>query len=242
MEQPPVDTAETAVPVLCRDCQVRLSGICAVLTPQELAKLSSATRHTHHAQGDPLTMESDEVTSYATVIEGVIKLSRVLRDGRQQLVGLQFASDLLGRLFAEESPLTAEAASDLELCRMPKLVLESLVGSSALLKQRLLDQSLQDLDEAREWMVTLGRKTASERVASLLLLIATRSVGREAMNAGSVTFDLPLVRSDMADFLGLTIETVSRQISKLRNEGIVVITSHRHVVVPDIERLRRRAG
>jgi CRP/FNR family transcriptional regulator len=175
-------------------------------------------------------MESDEVTGYANVIEGVIKLSRVLGDGRQQLVGLQFASELMGRLYADESPLTAEAASEVELCRMPKLVLEHLVGTSAELKQRLLKQSLQDLDDAREWMVTLGRKTAAERVASILLLIAARSIGRGAHLGGSVTFDLPLIRADMADFLGLTIETVSRQISKLRTEGVIVISSHRHVV------------
>lgn len=204
--------------------------------------MAGHTRHTFHDAGEALAMESDQVTGYANVIEGVIKLSRVLSDGRQQLVGLQFASDLMGRLYADESPLTAEAASEVELCRMPKLVLEHLVGTSAELKQRLLKQSLQDLDDAREWMVTLGRKTAAERVASILLLIAARSIGRGAHLGGSVTFDLPLIRADMADFLGLTIETVSRQISKLRTEGVIVISSHRHVVVPDIEGLRRRAA
>jgi CRP/FNR family transcriptional regulator, anaerobic regulatory protein len=233
---------ERSVPVACRSCTVRHHGICSVLSSEELSRMAGHTRHTFHDAGEALAMESDEVTGYANVIEGVIKLSRVLSDGRQQLVGLQFASDLMGRLYSDESPLTAEAASDVELCRMPKLVLEQLVGTSAQLKQRLLQQSLQDLDEAREWMVTLGRKTAAERVASILLLTAARSVGRDVPLTGSVTFDLPLIRADMADFLGLTIETVSRQISKLRGEGIIVVSSHRHVVVPDIERLRRRAG
>lgn len=237
-----MQSVEATVPAQCSNCRVRHRGICAVLTPEELNRLAGHSRHTFHEAGDAITMESDEVTSYATVIDGVVKLSRVLRDGRQQLVGLQFAADLLGRLYASESPLTAEAASEVELCRMPKPVLEDLVEGSGDLKQRLLDQALQDLDEAREWMVTLGRKTASERVASLLLLIAARSVGKDKPLTGSVTFDLPLIRNDMADFLGLTIETVSRQISKLRNEGTIVISSHRHVVVPDVERLRQRAG
>lgn len=237
-----LQSVKAAVPHHCQGCQVRHHGICAVLNAAELLQLSDHSRHTFHEAGDALTMESDEVTGYANVVEGVIKLSRVLRDGRQQLVGLQFSSDLLGRLFASESPITAEAASSVELCRMPRAVLENLVANSPELKQRLLDQALLDLDQAREWMVTLGRKTASERVASLLLLIAARSIGRETALAGRVTFDLPLVRADMADFLGLTIETVSRQISKLRNEEIIEITGHRHVVVPDIERLKRRAG
>lgn len=237
-----VPSVGAGLPAACTECQSRRQGICSVLTPDELAQLAVHTRHTFHTPGEALTMEGDEVTGYANVIEGVIKLSRVLRDGRQQLVGLQFAADLLGRLFARESPLTAEAVSDVELCRMPKVLLENLVGGSAALKQRLLDQSLEDLDQAREWMVTLGRKTASERIASLLLLLAVRTVGRGEVLSGRVVFELPLVRADMADFLGLTIETVSRQISKLRHEGIIEVTSHRHIEVPDIERLRARAG
>ncbi len=88
-------------------------------------------------------------------------------------------------------------------------------------------------------MVTLGRKDAQQRVASLLLLIAKRT-GIEA--AGTVSFELPLTRADMADFLGLTIETVSRQISKLRHERVVEVVNHRHVSVPDLARLAARAG
>ena len=103
-----MQSVEAAIPAQCTTCRVRHRGICAVLTPEELSRLAGQTRHTFHEPGEALTMESDEVTSYATVIDGVIKLSRVLRDGRQQLVGLQFSADLLGRLYASESPLTAE--------------------------------------------------------------------------------------------------------------------------------------
>ena len=231
---------DVEIPQVCRSCSARHDGMCASLTPAELGVLATHTRHTHHRPGEALAIESDEITSYANVTDGVVKLSRVLRDGRQQLVGLQFAPDLMGRLFGTESPITAEAASEVDLCRVPKLVLETLVAGSNELKRRLLDQSLQELDEAREWMVTLGRKTAAERVASLLLLVASRTAG--GSEASPVSFELPLGRGDMADFLGLTIETVSRQISKLRNEGLVKIENHRHVTVPDLAALRRRAG
>ncbi len=185
-------------------------------------------------------MESDEVLGYANVIHGTVKLSRVLRDGRQQLVGLNFAPDLLGRLFSTESPLSAEAATEVELCRFPKGVLEQLVADSESLKLRLLDQSLKELDEAREWMVTLGRKSAVERVASVLLLVATRIGSRQA--DGSVAIELPIGRADMADFLGLTLETVSRQITRLRHDGVIAVRGHRDVVIHDLEALRARAG
>jgi CRP/FNR family transcriptional regulator, anaerobic regulatory protein len=229
---------DAAIPLVCEDCAARHGGICSALTPGELSALSGHTRHTRHDAGEPLALESSEITGYANVTGGVVKLSRVLQDGRQQLVGLQFAPDLMGRLYGRENLLTAEAASDVELCRIPKAIFEALVASSSALQLRLLNQSLQDLDEARDWMVTLGRKTAAEKVASVLLLIAQRSAGGEKR----VSFELPLGRADMADFLGLTIETVSRQISKLRHDGIVVVTNHRHIEVPDIEALRRRAG
>lgn len=228
------------MPRACLECRVRHEGICAVLSPAELQQLARHARHTRHQAGEGLALESDEISGYANVTAGAVKLSRVLRDGRQQLVGLQFAPDLMGRLFRTESPLTAEAASDVELCRFPKRVLEALVASSANLTQRLLNQSLDELDEAREWMVTLGRKSAAEKVASLLLRIACRSGSADIGN--SVAFDLPIGRADMADFLGLTIETVSRQVSRLRHSGVISVSGHRHIKVLSLRALKDRAG
>ena len=229
-----------SLPATCQGCRVRHRGICAVLGPEELQRLAAFARHTRHGAGETLAVESDEATVYANVTSGTVKLSRVLRDGRQQLVGLQFAPDLMGRLFSDESPLSAEAATEVELCRVPKDVIEALVVSSERLKLRLLDQALKDLDDAREWMVTLGRKSAVERVASMLLLIAARS---GATDTGSeVVVDLPISRADMADFLGLTVETVSRQMSRLRHEGVITIHGHRCVVIGSLATLKARTG
>lgn len=234
--------AADTIPHQCVSCSARQTGVCAHLTTEQLTAFALHTRRSYHQPGETLAAETDTNGGYAMVIEGVIKLTRLLQDGRQQLVGLQFASDLLGRLYSSENPTTAEAVSDIELCRIPRTILEGAVADSSELKDFLLRRSLQDLDDAREWMVTLGRKTAPERVASILLLFALRNRRTDRDGGGAVTFDLPLIRADMADFLGLTIETVSRQVSKLREDGVIIVTSHRHVVVPDLDRLRRRAG
>ena len=236
-----MDTSVEIVPHACVGCGVRTSGVCAHLTPQQLREFASSTRHTYHQPGETLTVETGAVSGYAMIVEGVIKLTRLLHDGREQVVGLQFASDLLGRLYADQNPTTAEAVSEIELCRMPRGVLEGIVDKSPELKSFLLRRSLQDLDDARDWMVTLGRKSAPERVASILLLFAMRNKPGSD-RASSSTFHLPLIRADLADFLGITIETVSRQITKLREDGVVIISGHRHVVVPDMNRLRMRAG
>jgi CRP/FNR family transcriptional regulator len=110
------------------------------------------------------------------------------------------------------------------------------------LEHRLLKQTLKELDEAREWMVTLGRKTASEKVASFLLLIARNIDPASDPATNSTSFDLPLTRADIADFLGLTIETVSRQLTRLRAEGVIRIENNRHVTVESLSRLARRSG
>lgn len=214
--------------------------MCEVLDPAELLRLAAFSRRTRHGVGEALAVEGDAVVSYANVTHGTIKLSRVLRDGRQQLVGLQFAPDLMGRLYSNESPISAEAATEVELCRVPRDALEALVADSAGLKQRLLQQAIQDLDDARDWMVTLGRKSAVERVASLLLMLAARTRNLDA--TAEVTLELPISRADMADFLGLTLETVSRQISRLRHDGVITVQGHRCVVVRDLEALRARSG
>ena len=110
------------------------------------------------------------------------------------------------------------------------------------LEHRLLQQTLKELDEASDWMVTLGRKTAAEKVASFLLLIARNIDPTIAPGTKAAAFDLPLTRADIADFLGLTIETVSRQLTKLRADGVIRIENNRHVAVDNLDRLEARTG
>jgi CRP/FNR family transcriptional regulator len=214
--------------------------MCGALNEDELMTLSAHTRLVNHDAGEELAGEKMPAQSYATVIRGVVKLTKTLEDGRQQIVGLQFAPDFLGRLNAQENAVSAEAASDVNLCRVPKAALERMVKGNPALAERLMAQTLRELDEAREWMVTLGRKTAAEKVASFLLLIASH-LDPEA-EGDSRRFDLPLSRADIADFLGLTIETVSRQLSRLKADGIISIVANRHIEVPRLSKLKACCG
>jgi CRP/FNR family transcriptional regulator len=234
------DIHNSEMPVLCQSCEARHRGVCGALNPEQLVKLSKHTRRVHLEAGHELLVDAMPIAAYANVLRGVIKLTKVLEDGRQQVVGLQFAPDLLGRPFAGESRVSAESASDVDLCMIPKGALESLVQESGPLEHRIMLQALRELDEARDWMVTLGRKTAAEKVASFLYLIATHIDPEE--DEGSTTFDLPLSRADIADFLGLTIETVSRQMSKLKADKIIEIVNYRNITVPDLTVLRLRCG
>ena len=234
------DIHNSDMPALCRACEARHRGVCGALSADQLVSLNKQSTRKRIDSGVELIGETRQADSYANIISGVVKLTKMMADGRQQIVGLQFAPDFLGRPFRSDSGITADAATEVNICSFPRTTIERMIRDTPELEHKLLEQTLKELDEARDWMLTLGRKTASEKVASFLHLIATH-VNPE-LDEGSVSFELPLTRSDIADFLGLTIETVSRQMTKLRKDGVILIRNNRKVEVPDLARLAERAS
>ncbi len=233
----------TRLPVKCDSCVVRHKAICAVLTDAELNDFNRIARQRLVPTGQVISVEEKIV--FANIMEGVVKLTETLADGRQQIVGLHFPPDFLGRIYAKETPYFAEAATDVELCAFPRDGFETMLKRYPGLQRRLFENTLDELDSARDWMLLLGRKTAQEKVASLLFMIAKRApnIGcahRPDMNFAK--FSLPLTRADLADYLGLTLETVSRQITNLKAAGVIRLAENREVVVPDIGALEEVAG
>ncbi len=235
------DIHNSSVPVLCRSCEARHRGICGALNAEQLVSLSRQTIRRIVEPGTELVADSTNITNFSNVLSGVVKLTKTLADGRQQIVALQFAPDFLGRPFKRESSLNAEAATKVMVCSFPKTMIDGLIKQSPELEHRILQQTLNELDEAREWMLTLGRKNAAEKVASFLYLVASHIDPENITSEGPATFDLPLTRTDIADFLGLTIETVSRQFTRLRKDGVIEIENNRKIRVSEMERLRHCA-
>lgn len=227
---------EVAIPLACRSCQARHGVVCGALSSSQLKELGRHSLRRKMDAGCEIIAQGSESSFYSNIMCGVVKLCKMMPDGRQQIVGLQFAPDFVGRPFVRESTLSAEAATDAEICVFPRNILDRMISETPELQRSLHDQALRELDAAREWMLTLGRRTAEEKVASLLYLIATHA---EPQTATSTTFDLPLSRAEIADFLGLTIETVSRQMTKLRKRGVIRIENLRHIVVPDMDELEQ---
>lgn len=236
------DVHSAGIPVLCQSCEARHRGVCGALDANQLIGLSKTSSRRQIEPGAELIGDAETIENYSNVLSGVVKLTKSLSDGRQQIVGLQFAPDFLGRPFKSESTINAEAATAVSLCSFPKATIERMIKESPELEHRLLKQTLNELDEARNWMVTLGRKTASEKVASFLLMIARNIDPTVDPTAKSATFELPLTRADIADFLGLTIETVSRQLTRLRADGVIRIENNRLVTVDSLARLELRSG
>lgn len=226
---------------MCRACEARHKGVCGALNPQQLVELARHTTKHKYDAAQGLVNDGAKVERYANIMSGVVKLAKLTADGRQQIVGLQFAPDFLGRPFSEQSEFDVEAVTDVRVCSFPRQILNKLTKETPELEHRLHAQTLKELDEARNWMMALGRKSAGERVAGFLCFIAEHINPEIELEKGPVRFDIPLTRADMADFLGLTIETISRQLTKLRQARTIEIENNRTVVVPDLSKLRDAA-
>lgn len=236
------DIHNSELPEVCRACEARHRGVCGALTSDQLTRLNRHTRRENLNAYRNLPEADGANGRYANILRGVVKLTKLMEDGRQQIVGLQFAPDFVGRPFHNDSGTFAEAATETSICSFPSKVLAEMIAEAPNLERRLHAQTLKELDEAREWMLTLGRKTAVEKVASFLLLLA-KNFDPEALDRQEIiTFELPLTRSDIGDFLGLTVETVSRQMTNLRRKRLIELEKNRRVTVIDLTGLEIAAS
>ncbi|MCV2867647.1 Crp/Fnr family transcriptional regulator [Defluviimonas sp. WL0002] len=227
----------------CGDCPIRHRAVCARCEVDELAQLDSIKYYRSFDPGQTVVWAGDRMDFVASVVTGVATLTQTLEDGRTQMVGLLLPSDFVGRPGRANAPYNVTATTDLLMCCFRKKPFEDLMGKTPHIAQRLLEMTLDELDAAREWMLLLGRKTAREKIASLLAIVARRDASLNLRaTSGRMVFDLALTREAMADYLGLTLETVSRQMSALKRDGVIELEGKRHVIVPDYDILLDEAG
>jgi CRP/FNR family transcriptional regulator, anaerobic regulatory protein len=227
----------------CGDCPIRHRAVCARCEGDELERLEQIKYYRSYQAGQTVIWSGDRMDFVASVVSGVATLSQTMEDGRRQMVGLLLPSDFVGRPGRDSVAYDVTATTDLVMCCFRKKPFEDMMLSTPHVGQRLLEMTLDELDSAREWMLLLGRKTAREKIASLLSIIARRDASL-SLKQGSkrLVFDLPLTREEMADYLGLTLETVSRQISALRKDKVISLEGKRHVTIEDFDALQEAAG
>lgn len=227
----------------CSDCPIRHRAVCAHCEKEELDELESIKYYRNFEAGQTIIWSGDKMGFVGSVVSGIASLTQTMEDGRTQMVGLLLPSDFVGRPGREGSPYDVIATTDLVMCCFRKKPFEDLMARTPHIAHRLLEMTLDELDAAREWMLVLGRKTAREKIASLLSIIARRDASLSPNGpSGPKIFDLPLTREAMADYLGLTLETVSRQMSALKKDGVILLEGKRHVTIPDMGRLMEEAG
>ena len=232
-----------SIHVQCGDCPIRHRAVCARCETDELSQLEQIKYYRSFQAGQTIIWSGDRMEFVGSVVTGIATLTQTMEDGRRQMVGLLLPSDFVGRPGRATAAFDVTAITDLVMCCFRKKPFEEMMSSTPHISQRLLEMTLDELDAAREWMLLLGRKTAREKIASLIAIIARRdAVLHLRRTAGHLSVDLPLTREEMADYLGLTLETVSRQISALKKDGVISLTGNRHVSIPDLDRLLEEAG
>lgn len=227
----------------CAECSIRHRGLCSVLTADQLKKLGAISRRQVISAGRAIFRDGDETLAFANIVSGVVKLTKVTTNGQEHIIALLHPPDFLGQTFSEKHRFSAVAATDVVLCTYPKGPFLKLLAEYPQLEHYLFECTVRELDVCREWTLMQRRKSSSARVASFLLMIARRArdVGCEEQPPNVARFQLPLSRQDMADYLGLTMETVSRQLGGLKRDGVIRLETVRDVVVPDLGRLSRVA-
>jgi len=239
----PLAQTQKTAQAKCENCPIRHHAVCSNCESEELEVLERSKFYRTYQPGEAIVWAGEKMQLTGSVVEGVAMLLRTLPDGRRQMVGLLLPSDFLGRPGRDVSKFDVVAATPVTFCMFRKAEFERMVAQSPRIEQRLLEMTLDELDAAREWMLLLGRKTAREKIASLFVIMGRRdaTLNRVTLRAGLV-FPFYITREAMADYLGLTIETVSRQISALRKEGLIDLIDNRMVRVPDFAALIEESG
>jgi CRP/FNR family transcriptional regulator, nitrogen fixation regulation protein len=184
------------------------------------------------AKDEEIFAEGDKAAYVYKVLSGVVRTSKLLSDGRRQIDAFHLAGDIFGIEAGDEYRFCAESVGDCVVVAYRRSHLAALTGSDAQLGQDMTMGMMRSLVRAQNHMLLLGRKSALEKIATFLLDMAERT-------ADDSTLDLPMSRTDIADHLGLTIETVSRSFTRLERQGIIGLPSARRIVLSNRAALER---
>jgi CRP/FNR family transcriptional regulator len=186
-----------------------------------------------------LFWEGDVANDLFEIASGCLRLYKMMPDGRRAITGFMFPGEILGVAFKDRYLFTAEAVTPVRLRRFPRTQLHASLARAPGLSREVLAMACDELSAAQEQMLLLGRKTAVERIAYFLVTVARHI---EAGGKPARAIDLPMSRTDIADFLGLTMETVSRVLGKLKVEGLISLPTSHHVTLNQLGQLQRLAG
>ena len=225
---------DTASPLPCGLCKARAHGVCSAVAGPGLGRLAGLARIVEVSRGQTFVDEDAPAEHFYILIVGSAKLYKLLPDGRRQIIGFEHANSLLGLSASGTYQFSAEALEPLRMCRIPRAGLQGMLRDFPMMHRRLLELTLNELARAQDQMLLLGRKTATERVASFLLSQATRA---SPPGARQVRIQLQMSRRDVADYLGLTDCTVTRSLAKLVKLDVIAIPNVHEVVILDAPRL-----
>jgi CRP/FNR family transcriptional regulator len=206
-------------------------GLHATLPTESGTARAEAGKELHLRRGQTLFFDEDVAEYFFEILSGTIRCCRLVQDGRRQIHRFAGAGQLLGLSGEDIYGYSAEAVTDIVVRRHRLASLDSEMARDSVLRRRVLQALRDELAASRTQMMLLGRMSAAEKLASFLLALA----GHSAVPGACI--ELPMTRSDIADYLGLTIETVSRKLNELRALGVITLETATRVRIADHDRI-----
>lgn len=234
-------TALLSIKLDCRNCPVRRISPCGACSQSGLNTLRQTCFRHRHKMRTTIHHAGDYPKYVLTIVKGVVASVATMEDGRTQILSLHFQGDVIGRM--EGRPILHEliAMTDVEICRQPFKSFSDVLENEPKYRDAIINNALNVIDQSRSWMLALGCKTARERVATFLYFLVSRGMAGPVKPDTPLTMTLPLTREEIGDFLGITIETVSRQFSALRKDSVIEGRG-REITVLDVVRLKSEAS
>lgn len=224
----------------CETCPVKDSAACAVLTEEERDALAAAGRTRVLKRGEMLFAAGDEDAACATLVSGALKVSAIDRDGNEQILALVHPSGFIGELFAPFAHHDVVALTESTLCTFARADIDRAIDAYPALARALLRRSQEDLLATRSLLELNASATAEARLAALLYDFAAAASHTSCHVASE--FELPLTRGEIANMLGLTIETVSRKLGEIEDAGAIRRNGKRGIECIDPALLQALSG
>ncbi len=219
----------------CNSCQARKSPLCSVFTDLEIEDLFQLAHIRRIKTGAYLLHEEDPVRQVYNVSSGALALERLASNGAKQIMAFCYAGDFIGIASGPSYSVSARALKPLTACQWQEADLQSLYKKHPKLETRVHDITSRVVEAIMDQLFVLGRKKATEKIAWFLLFIETRQANARGYTSAhkSRSFKMPMTRVDIADYLGLTVETVSRAFSQLNSKGMIEITDKWTITIKD---------
>lgn len=208
--------------------------------PEAVAEINDMSKTYTYKKGQVIIDEGDENTIVGNVIDGIVKISNAFTDGRQQVLGLLFPSDFLGRVFQKRLRFSYEAATDVSVCLISRYKFEDILSRYPEVEHQMLKAALSEIDAMREWIALIYCRTSVQRLTTFLYILYQRlpnQSGNVLGGNGNPVITLPMGRRDVADYLGFTPETLSRNLRSLARKEVINIIEPNRFEVLDVARL-----
>jgi len=220
--------------IRCSVCKIRPYSFCRCLPDEKLKVFSSISKEKEFINKETIFLQQENATNLYNITKGNVKIYRLLSDGRIQIIGFLYPGDFFGSYKQERYNYSAESIGEVRACVFNQEYLDDYLEKNMQLALELLHMTSHELTLAQDRMGVLGKMNANERVARFILNISDQ---RARIGWQNNPVSLPMTRQDIADYLGLTLETVSREITRFKTANLIKLMNSKQIFIVDKEKL-----